>query len=77
MNIIILEKSNFGLIVPFQVKGHLSVQAAVYHCMVLLSDDVTSVHWSIYFISCDPVSSNQIRILINLIYYTYIHDSLK
>ena len=49
--------------------NHHSVplHAELYHCAVLFNDDVTYVQWSTYFISRDPVSSNQMtRIYIGL-----------
>ena len=54
INLYILENVN-------SVKSHLSVllNAPLYHNTVLVHADVTCVQWSIYFISCDPVSSNQ------------------
>ena len=60
-----LENAYNVLIAPFQVKCHLGVllHAAPCHCTVLLNDDNTCVNWFIYFISCDPVSSNQMKII--------------
>ena len=35
------------------------LNTAQYHCKVLLHAEVTCFQWSIYFISYDPVPSNQ------------------
>ena len=58
-----MENANSVLNAPCQVKGHHSApfNAALYYCTVLLNPDVTCVQWTIFFISCDPVSSNQMK----------------
>ena len=52
----------------------VQLNAAHYHCTVLLNADVTCVQYSIHFISCDPVSSNQMtRICIGVIWYIMLY----
>ena len=61
------------LIWSFQVKGHRIVlfNAELYYCTVLFNDE-----WSIYCISRDPVSSNQItRIYIGVIYNVLFNEA--
>ena len=70
INLNILENDNSVLNALCQVKGHCSppLHAALYYCTVLSNTDVTCVQSAIYFISCDPVSSNQMtRIYIAVI----------
>ena len=52
ISLYILENTISGLIVLFQVKGHRSapLHTELYHCTVLLYDDITCVQWSIFYI---------------------------
>ena len=52
------------------------LHAELYHCTVLFNDDFTCVQWSIYFISRDTVSSNQITYNLRWC-YTNLNDEWK
>ena len=64
INLYVLE-TLIVMITPCQIKGHCNalLNAALYNFMVLLHADVTCIQWSFYFKSCDPVSSNQMTLL--------------